>query len=176
MKTVKILVMALALIAIIVGGTTTFAQSGSLSASFMADVNTGAAPLTVHFQDTSDGAPTAWHWDFGDGSSSTLQNPVYTYNTPGTYTVNLTVTSGAQSDTMSGAIIVTNSMVTTPTPNNPIVVQPILVPVYPHHGQPHHGYHPPANDPNRNHSPDHGHPTPSLPPTPTPPSDHHGHR
>ena len=38
----------------------------------------------------------AWSWDFGDGGTSTAQNPTHTYATPGTYSVTLTVrrTSG----------------------------------------------------------------------------------
>lgn len=36
---------------------------------------------------------TAWHWDFGDGDTSVLQDPWHTYNTPGTYSVELIVTS-----------------------------------------------------------------------------------
>ena len=40
-------------------------------------------------------AVSTWDWDFGDGSThSTVQNPTHTYTTPGTYTVNLTVTNG----------------------------------------------------------------------------------
>jgi PKD repeat protein len=79
------------LIAVISMGFPAQASPGTLSAGFMANVNTGAAPLTVHFTDTSEGGPTGWHWNFGDNSSSTLQHPVYTYTTPGTYTVTLTV-------------------------------------------------------------------------------------
>ena len=60
----------------------------------------------------------------------------------------LTVTDGAQSDTMSGDVVVTNPMVTTPTPNparTPVIVQPILVPVKdPHHERPPHYEQPPA--------------------------------
>ena len=41
----------------------------------------------------------SWAWNFGDGGSSTVQNPVYTYTNPGTYTVSLTVSSGSGSDT-----------------------------------------------------------------------------
>ena len=99
---------ALVTIAVIAGGFAAMAQTSGLSASFMADVNTGAAPLTVHFTDTSKGGPTGWYWDFGDNSSSTLRNPVYTYNTPGTYTVNLTVTDCTQTDTTSADIVITN--------------------------------------------------------------------
>ncbi|KUG10026.1 cell surface protein [hydrocarbon metagenome] len=69
-------------------------------ADFSADVTTGAAPLTVTFTDQSTNTPTSWAWDFdNDGIvDSTLQNPSHTYNTPGTYTVNLTVTNAGGSD------------------------------------------------------------------------------
>ncbi len=132
MKKLSIFMIALVTIAAVARGTTARAEPGSLSAAFVADVNTGAAPLTVHFTDTSGGSPAGWQWDFGDGSYSTLQNPVYTYNTPGRYTVALTVTDGVQSDTMSGDVVITNPLVTTPTPNparTPVIVRPILVPV-----------------------------------------------
>ncbi len=36
---------------------------------------------------------TSWLWDFGDGSTSTLQNPSHTYNSTGSYTIKLTVTT-----------------------------------------------------------------------------------
>lgn len=36
---------------------------------------------------------TSWQWDFGDGTYSSLQNPVHTYNSPGTYSVSLVVTN-----------------------------------------------------------------------------------
>ncbi len=149
MKTTNILLIALVMTAVISGGFTARAKPGSLSASFMADVNTGAAPLTVRFTDTSEGGPTGWHWDFGDGSSSTLQNPVYTFNTPGRYTVTLTVTDGERSDTLSGDIEVTNPLVTTPTPAPvKIIIRPVPVPVKdPHYGQPPHYRKPPAQQP-----------------------------
>ncbi|HEY3274963.1 MAG TPA: PKD domain-containing protein [Methanocella sp.] len=150
MKTIKTLVITLAMIAFIAGGSAALADSGSLSANFMANVNTGAAPLTVHFTDKSVGSPTGWQWDFGDGSYSTLQNPVYTYNTPGRYTVTLTSTDGAQSDTISADILVTSPLAITPTPSpvrTPVIVQPILVPVKdPHHAQPPHKEKPPVKE------------------------------
>jgi PKD repeat protein len=151
MKTIKLLLTALSVIVLMVHGPVTLADSGALSASFMANVNTGPAPLTIEFTDTSEGSPTGWHWDFGDGSFSKLQNPVYTYNTPGTYTVTLTVTAGTQSDTMSGDVVVTNPLVTTPTPipgKVPVIVLPIPVPVKdPHHAKPPHKDQPPAQKP-----------------------------
>jgi PKD repeat protein len=69
-------------------------------AAFRAEVVSGPAPLTVHFTDTSAGNPTAWIWDFNnDGTAdSTTRNPTYTYDTAGMYTVKLTVTNLAGSD------------------------------------------------------------------------------
>jgi len=47
---------------------------------------------TFHFVDYSSYNPTSWAWDFGDGSTSTQQNPVHSYSTQGTWTVCLTTT------------------------------------------------------------------------------------
>ncbi len=44
---------------------------------------------TINFVDESFGNPTSWEWEFGDGSTSTDQNPVHTYATPGEYVVSL---------------------------------------------------------------------------------------
>jgi PKD repeat protein len=60
------------------------------TASFSSSSTSGAAPLPVQFTDTSSGAPTAWAWDFGDGTTATEQHPAHTYASPGTYTVQLT--------------------------------------------------------------------------------------
>lgn len=51
----------------------------------------------VQFTDASDNADT-WEWDFGDGSSSNVQNPEHTYTDNGTYTVSLTVTNDGGTD------------------------------------------------------------------------------
>lgn len=64
------------------------------NASFDADPTIGEAPLTVQFTDTSsdsDGTVVSWNWEFGDGGTSTAQNPSHTYNSAGTYTATLTV-------------------------------------------------------------------------------------
>lgn len=50
------------------------------------------APGTITFTDRSIGANT-WAWQFGDGGTSSLQSPVHTYASSGTYTVTLTVTN-----------------------------------------------------------------------------------
>lgn len=44
----------------------------------------------VHFTDLSSPPPTSWLWDFGNGNTSTQQNPIHLYTSPGTYTVTLT--------------------------------------------------------------------------------------
>ena len=57
--------------------------------------STQLGEATVPFDDFSvdvDGEIVSYFWDFGDGNTSTEQNPVHTYGAPGTYTVTLTVT------------------------------------------------------------------------------------
>ena len=66
-------------------------------AAFSGTPLTGEGPLAVQFTDASTGAPASWAWDFGDGGTSTLQNPSHTFN-PGTWTVSLTVTNALGSD------------------------------------------------------------------------------
>jgi len=63
------------------------------AANFAATPLTGITPLTVQFTDTSTGGPTTWLWDFGDGTTSTLQSPTHTFTTPRKYTVSLTVSN-----------------------------------------------------------------------------------
>ncbi len=46
---------------------------------------------TVNFLDMSMGNPDSWFWDFGDGNSSTQQNPTYTYSQPGIYNACLSI-------------------------------------------------------------------------------------
>jgi parallel beta-helix repeat protein len=60
-------------------------------ADFTGEPVEGYAPLTVQFTDTSDGEPFRWYYRFGDGSTSSSQNPVHTYRSPGTYTVSLSI-------------------------------------------------------------------------------------
>ncbi len=58
----------------------------------------GRAPLTVSFTDGSTEAPTAWSWDFGDGSTSTVQSPSHTF-AGGSYTVSLTASNEGGTNT-----------------------------------------------------------------------------
>ena len=61
-------------------------------ADFVANRTSGSASLPVQFTDASLGDVTGWSWEFGDGGTSTVENPSHTYHTRGTYTVTLTVT------------------------------------------------------------------------------------
>ena len=69
------------------------------TASFTTSPASGEAPLDVQFTDTSTGGPTAWAWDFGDGTTSTAQNPAHTYTQPGSYAVTLTATNAVGTGT-----------------------------------------------------------------------------
>lgn len=62
--------------------------------------------LTYTFTDTSAGSPTSWLWNFGDGNTDTIQNPVHTYAANGTYTVSLTVSNGLCTDVLTQTITV----------------------------------------------------------------------
>ena len=76
-------------------------------ASFTTNITSGWEPLTVQFTDTSANTPTSWNWSFGDGITSTLQNPTHTYPNMGSYPVNLTVTNSAGSSISLSTITVT---------------------------------------------------------------------
>lgn len=64
-------------------------------AEFKFDPEDPKVDETVQFTDQStdaDGQITSWDWDFGDGSTSTEQNPTHSYTTAGSFTVTLAVT------------------------------------------------------------------------------------
>jgi PKD repeat protein len=66
------------------------------TAKFTADIRGGYAPLQVTLSDTSipgSQAIESWSWDLGNGQSSTAQNPQTSYDSPGFYTITLTVTT-----------------------------------------------------------------------------------
>ncbi|HEX7832792.1 MAG TPA: PKD domain-containing protein, partial [Thermoanaerobaculia bacterium] len=67
--------------------------------------------LTASFVDLSTGSPTAWQWNFGDcadqpGCTSTMQNPVHGYVTPGAYSVTLNATNDAGPNTVQMTVMV----------------------------------------------------------------------
>ena len=67
-------------------------------AAFSGTPLTGDAPLNVAFTDASTNTPTSWAWDFGDGGSSSSQNPSHNYTVAGVYTVELDATNAAGTD------------------------------------------------------------------------------
>ena len=84
------------------------------TSAFTADQTSGFVPLAVNFTDnsTNGGSPiTAWSWTFGDGGSSTAQNPAHTYTVAGTYTVTLTTTNAVGSDSLTMAGYITAQVV-----------------------------------------------------------------
>jgi serine protease len=69
------------------------------AAMFTAEPQSGAEQLTVQFIDQSTGDISSWSWDFGDGQTSTEQNPIHTYIKASHYTVSLTVAGSGGTDT-----------------------------------------------------------------------------
>ncbi|MDX2135361.1 MAG: PKD domain-containing protein [Saprospiraceae bacterium] len=78
------------------------------TAGFTMNGNSGCAPLTIQFNNTSSANATSYAWTFENGtpSSSTEQNPSATWNTPGVYLVRLTVTNAAGSSQMTDTVVV----------------------------------------------------------------------
>ena len=88
------------------------------TASFTGTPTTVCAGQSVTFTNTSTGSPTSYSWTFTGGTpaTSTATNPTVTYNTPGTYTVALTATNGAGSNTSTQTNYITvNAIPATPT-------------------------------------------------------------
>lgn len=79
-------------------------------AAIDASPTSGTLPLLVNFTDKTTNTPTSWQWNFGDGSTSTLKNPSHTYNTVGTFSVQLTVSNdtGSDSEIKSDYVTATN--------------------------------------------------------------------
>ena len=67
-------------------------------ASFTATPTAGEEPLIVEFTNTSTGTVTSALWNFGDGTTSTVESPSHVYTTAGLYDVALTVSGPGGSD------------------------------------------------------------------------------
>ena len=91
-------------------------NESSITANFSATPLTGNCPLTVQFTDQSTGGShpiESWAWTFGDGSPASFeQNPSHVYETAGSYTVSLTITTinGAAMETKAGLITAVNGV------------------------------------------------------------------
>jgi|JI10StandDraft_1071094.scaffolds.fasta_scaffold00736_3 gliding motility-associated-like protein len=65
-------------------------------------INSGCGTLQASFADLSTGFVNAWNWNFGNGSTSALQNPIFTWTQAGTFDVSLIVTNtGGCKDTLT---------------------------------------------------------------------------
>lgn len=72
-----------------------------IQGNFMYTATSSCDELTADFTDlsTPSSSISGWLWDFGDGETSTMQNPQHVYTSPGEYTVNLTLTTNEGSCT-----------------------------------------------------------------------------
>ncbi|MEW6072660.1 MAG: PKD domain-containing protein [Planctomycetota bacterium] len=96
-------------------------------ADFAGAPTAGDEDLLVAFTDLSTGTGLyGWSWTFGDGGTSALPNPSYTYVDPGTYTVSLTVagTNGSDTETKVGYVVVNDVFDATATPYNGAGINP----------------------------------------------------
>lgn len=83
--------------------TITFKPQPSSTAAF--DFSSGCIPLLVQFSDSSSSVDPiiSWMWTFGDGGTSSQQNPSYIFNTAGTYSISLAVTSTGECVSVSSS-------------------------------------------------------------------------
>jgi PKD repeat protein len=87
------------------------------SADFTAAPRTcSCSSLTVNFVDLSTGSPVAWEWNFGDGTTSTEQNPTHTFSS-GDWNVSLTAINATDSSTRTKNGFIKVSVDASPTPS-----------------------------------------------------------
>src|SRR5690554_4471576 len=87
------------------------------NARFEADTTVICEGETLQFNDLSSGPPTSWSWTFNGGtpSSSTDQNPTVVYDTPGNYSVTLSITSDGGNSSITKTNYITVNPAPTPT-------------------------------------------------------------
>ena len=73
------------------------ASEATLKVSFVFSTRMPTVGQPVQFTDTSKGSPISWLWDFGDGTTSTSQNPTHSYSASGFYRVTFTAAKGTNS-------------------------------------------------------------------------------
>ncbi len=72
---------------------------------FSVSTKSACEPAAITFLNESENCDS-FHWDFGNGKTSSQKNPTFVFNTAGTYTVTLSVTSGSVSDFTSKKITI----------------------------------------------------------------------
>jgi len=91
------------------------------TAAFIYVPSTPQVGDTVSFSDMSTGSPTTWSWDFGDGNTSDEHNPTHVFDSAGAFTVSLTVSNDAGSDTATSGITVLPE-------NDPVLTEMLFIP------------------------------------------------
>jgi PKD repeat protein len=91
---------------------------GQVHALFSLNKTWGPVPLSVQFTNQSLGSPTSWSWEFGDGGTSALENPIHTFTVPGTYSVTLRALNNQTGGVaiLNNAVTATSGLVPEPTP------------------------------------------------------------
>ena len=94
------------------------AISAPPTANFSTNANSACVGAPIQFNDNSTGGVNAWNWNFGDGNTSSSQNPSHVFSAPGVYTVSLVVTNSFGNNATSQVITVNNlPTVSLSTPN-----------------------------------------------------------
>lgn len=87
-------------------------ETSELTCDFEADITSGVKVQDVQFTDLSTGDVVLWAWDFGDGLTSSEQNPLHSYSESGIFDVSLQVfniTNGSLTEKKMSYIVVRNS-------------------------------------------------------------------
>ncbi len=84
-----------------------------LVTNFTSDVTNGCVGAPIQFTDLSTSNPNIWHWDFGDGTTDTVENPLHSYAAAGTYTVSL---FSANSSSCADSVTYTSYITVSPSP------------------------------------------------------------
>lgn len=106
MRTTCIILFLLSVFSHVLGQNSVFPDSpNACDAAFSANVDP-LNPMMIHFQDMSSGQISLWQWSFGDGVTSTTQNPVHVYAAGGTYFVCLTVSDSDPGNICSDVVCI----------------------------------------------------------------------
>ena len=87
----------------------------------------------VNFYDQTSNSPSSWLWNFGDGNTSTQQNPTHSYTSSGNYTVELITSNSFGSDTITYSNLIQVNLANTPpiapscTPTTVLLVQLVIM-------------------------------------------------
>ncbi|PCJ01360.1 MAG: hypothetical protein COB15_00110 [Flavobacteriales bacterium] len=94
-------------------------------ANFTLLAKAGCQPFSTSFEDDSfSWSPLSYHWDFGDGNTSSSSNPTHTYLNPGIFDVSLTIiTNSGCIDT--NTLLLNNLITVNPKPESKFIINPV---------------------------------------------------